>query len=121
MIELDANFNHQAYEKKWYDHSLKHKYFRALSDPSKIPFTILMPPPNVTGVLHVGHALTIALDGLRDRPLRPTAAAAPTNCPCSTGAGLCKQDAEFLTRESARADDHRTGLEACYEFADKVK
>jgi hypothetical protein len=67
--------------------------------------------------------LAIALDSLQSRPLRPYAGSqAPrTDCPCSTGAGLCKQDAEFLTREASRADDHRTGLAACYEVIDKVK
>ena len=67
--------------------------------------------------------LDAALNGLRDRPERPSTDTKPPGieCPCSTGAGLCKQDAEFLARESSRADDIRSGLEACYEFADKVK
>lgn len=67
--------------------------------------------------------LDAALNGLRDRPDRPAADSKPTGtaCPCSTGAGLCKQDAEFLVREASRADSIRVGLEACYEFADKVE
>jgi hypothetical protein len=67
--------------------------------------------------------LTIALNSLKLRPSRPPsdAPAAPrVDCPCSTGAGLCKQDAEFLTRESSRADELRTGLETSYKFIDKV-
>ena len=67
--------------------------------------------------------LDAALNGLRDRPDRPAADTKPTgtDCTCSTGAGLCKQDAEFLVREASRADSIRVGLEACHEFADKVK
>ena len=67
--------------------------------------------------------LTVALDSLRNRPDRPAPGgeAPKPDCPCSTGAGLCKQDAEFLTREAARADEQRIGLEACYTFVDEVK
>lgn len=67
--------------------------------------------------------LDAALNGLRDRPNRPAADSKPTatDCTCSTGSGLCKQDAEFLVREASRADSIRVGLEACYEYADKVK
>jgi len=67
--------------------------------------------------------LATALDSLRDRPLRPDATSPTTSTApaCGTGAGLCKQDAEFLTREAARADSQRVGLAACYEYIDKVK
>ena len=37
-------------------------FFHAEADPSKKPFTIILPPPNVTGVLHIGHALTAAVE-----------------------------------------------------------
>ena len=37
-------------------------YFRAQPDPNKKPFTIIMPPPNVTGELHLGHAMTAAIE-----------------------------------------------------------
>ena len=67
--------------------------------------------------------LNDALDSLRDRPDRAPADSKPTGTDCkgSTGAELSREDAEFLTRESSRADEIRIGLEACYEFADKVK
>ena len=67
--------------------------------------------------------LDAALNGLRDRPDRTASDTKPTGtaCTCSTGAGLCKQDAEFLVREASRADSIRVGLEACYDYADKVK
>lgn len=40
-----------------YEEWEKNNYFRAEADPSKIPFTIVIPPPNITGQLHLGHAL----------------------------------------------------------------
>lgn len=67
--------------------------------------------------------LATALDGLRDRPDRPAAGSQATGAgpACGTGAGLCKQDSEFLVREAARANEIRAGLEACYTYVDAVK
>ena len=67
--------------------------------------------------------LDAALDSLRDRPERPSTDTKPpgTDCKGSTGAELSRADARFLVGEAARADTIRVGLEACYEFADKVK
>lgn len=67
--------------------------------------------------------LDVALDGLRNRPERPAGDAKPAaaDCPCSTGAGLCRPDAEFLAREAARANELRAGLVACYEVIDGIK
>ena len=67
--------------------------------------------------------LATALDSLRDRPERPAADAQPakTDCPCGTGAGLCRQDGEFLTREAARANEIRAGLDACYQVIDGTR
>ena len=42
-------------------------YFKPKIDPAKKPFTIIMPPPNVTGELHVGHALTATLEDIMIR------------------------------------------------------
>jgi valyl-tRNA synthetase len=49
-------------EQKWYAFWLKHGYFTPKIDPARTPFTIVMPPPNVTGELHVGHALTMTVE-----------------------------------------------------------
>ena len=48
-------------EKKWYDRWEKNGYFHAVVNPAKKPYTILIPPPNVTGVLHMGHILNNTL------------------------------------------------------------
>ncbi len=55
-MELSKNFGHNEAESKWYAHWNGAGYFR--SEPDERPaYTIVIPPPNVTGVLHMGHAL----------------------------------------------------------------
>ena len=56
MKELPKIYDPKAVESKIYDFWLKGKYFHAERDPEKKPFTIVIPPPNVTGQLHLGHA-----------------------------------------------------------------
>ena len=55
--ELEKNYNPSEIEDRIYKNWLDKKYFHAEVDRSKKPFTIVMPPPNVTGQLHMGHAL----------------------------------------------------------------
>ena len=57
MKELEKNYNPSAIEEKLYQKWLDKGYFHATVNPNKKPFTIMMPPPNVTGQLHMGHAL----------------------------------------------------------------
>jgi valyl-tRNA synthetase len=54
-------------EDKWYAFWMEKGYFKPVVDPKKKPFTIIMPPPNVTGELHVGHALTATLEDIMIR------------------------------------------------------
>ena len=56
-MEMEKTYNPAAIEEKIYDRWLEKKYFHAEVDRSKKPFTIVMPPPNITGQLHMGHAL----------------------------------------------------------------
>ena len=56
-MEMKKTYNPAAIEEKIYDRWLQKKYFHAEVDRSKKPFTIVMPPPNITGQLHMGHAL----------------------------------------------------------------
>ena len=55
--ELEKTYNPQEIEGRIYSKWLEKKYFHAEVDRSKKPFTIVMPPPNITGQLHMGHAL----------------------------------------------------------------
>jgi valyl-tRNA synthetase len=49
-------------EDRWYACWQEAGYFQPVMDPARQPFTVIMPPPNVTGELHVGHALTAAIE-----------------------------------------------------------
>jgi valyl-tRNA synthetase len=55
-MDLSKNFQHQEAAAKWYQHWEKNGYFKSIPD-DRPAYTIVMPPPNVTGVLHMGHAL----------------------------------------------------------------
>ncbi|MDO5123170.1 MAG: valine--tRNA ligase [Eubacteriales bacterium] len=62
--ELAKSYNPQEVEDKIYDFWLKGKYFHAEVDKDKKPYTIVMPPPNITGQLHIGHALDNTLQDI---------------------------------------------------------
>lgn len=55
--ELEKNYDFKSVEDRTYRNWLEKKYFHAEVDKTKKPFTIVIPPPNVTGQLHMGHAL----------------------------------------------------------------
>ena len=57
MKELEKTYDPAAIEDRLYEKWLNGKYFHAEVNRSKKPFTIVMPPPNITGQLHMGHAL----------------------------------------------------------------
>ena len=67
MKELPKVYEPQAVEKKIYEFWEKGGYFRGEIDPDKEPFSIVMPPPNVTGQLHMGHALDATLQDILSR------------------------------------------------------
>ncbi len=56
-MEMQKNYDPRTFEDKLYAEWTEKGYFRAERDPAKIPFTIVIPPPNITGQLHLGHAL----------------------------------------------------------------
>ena len=57
MKELSKTYDPQSIEDRIYENWEEKKYFHAEVDHSKLPFTIVIPPPNITGQLHMGHAL----------------------------------------------------------------
>jgi valyl-tRNA synthetase len=67
MSEIPKAYEPGKIEKKWYDFWLKQGYFSPQIDPERKPFVIIMPPPNVTGELHLGHALTATLEDIMVR------------------------------------------------------
>ena len=62
--ELAKSYNPKEVEDKIYDFWLEGKYFHAEVDPDKKPYSIVMPPPNITGQLHIGHALDNTLQDI---------------------------------------------------------
>ncbi len=68
-MELSKNFDHQSTEQKWYQHWLDKNYFHSEPDDRE-PYTIVIPPPNVTGVLHMGHCLNNTIQDILIRRAR---------------------------------------------------
>ena len=64
MKELAKTYDPKQMEDRIYGEWLEKKYFHAEADRSKKPFTIVMPPPNITGKLHMGHALDNTLQDI---------------------------------------------------------
>ena len=62
--EMNKTYNPAEIEDRLYQKWLDKKYFHAEVDRSKKPFTIVMPPPNITGQLHMGHALDNTLQDI---------------------------------------------------------
>ena len=62
--ELAKSYQPSQFEDKIYDFWMKGNYFHAEADKDKKPYTIVMPPPNITGQLHIGHALDETLQDI---------------------------------------------------------
>ena len=67
MPDIPKAYEPKNVEEKLYEFWEKQGYFTPEIDRSKKPFVIIMPPPNVTGELHVGHALTATLEDIMTR------------------------------------------------------
>ncbi|MFC1897507.1 valine--tRNA ligase [Chloroflexota bacterium] len=67
QYEMPKAYEPGKVEAKWYKFWIEKDYFKPKVDPTKKPFVIIMPPPNVTGELHVGHALTATLEDIMIR------------------------------------------------------
>ena len=68
-MKIPLKFNSKEIEDKWYAYWLKNKYFKSIPD-KRDPFTIVIPPPNVTGVLHMGHMLNNSIQDILIRRSR---------------------------------------------------
>ncbi|MBE9513865.1 MAG: valine--tRNA ligase [Chloroflexi bacterium] len=67
MSEIPKAYEPGKIENKWYSFWLERGYFTPKIDPGRRPFVIIMPPANVTGELHLGHALTSTLEDIMTR------------------------------------------------------
>ena len=68
-MSAKATYDSQEVEKKWYAYWMEHDYFRSEPDDRE-PYTIVIPPPNVTGVLHMGHMLNNTIQDILIRKAR---------------------------------------------------
>ena len=66
---IPAQFDAKAVEEKWYEYWMKNNYFHSTPD-HRTPYTIVIPPPNVTGVLHMGHMLNNTIQDVLIRRAR---------------------------------------------------
>ncbi|SDF92755.1 valyl-tRNA synthetase [Paenibacillus sp. cl6col] len=64
QLSMPTTYDPKAAEQKWYDFWMKGEYFKAGERKDAEPFTIVIPPPNVTGMLHIGHALDFTLQDI---------------------------------------------------------
>lgn len=68
-MELSSQYSPQEIEEKWYDHWIEKNYFHSEPDERE-PYSIVIPPPNVTGVLHMGHMLNNTIQDILIRKAR---------------------------------------------------
>jgi len=111
-------------EKKWYKFWLKQGYFTPKIDLEKKPFVIIMPPPNVTGELHLGHALTTTLEDIMTRWHRMKGE--PTLwLPGTDHAGIATQvvvEQELAKKRLSKNDTGREEfLKVAWEWANKSR
>ncbi|KAG1650579.1 Valine--tRNA ligase [Nymphon striatum] len=68
-MDIPSKYEPQNVENHWYDYWMKHNYFHSTPDERE-PYTIVIPPPNVTGVLHMGHMLNNTIQDVLTRRAR---------------------------------------------------
>jgi len=68
--QLDKTYRSNLVEDKWYEHWIEKDYFTADANSEKEPYTIVIPPPNVTGMLTVGHVLNNTIQDILIRKAR---------------------------------------------------
>ena len=69
-MSIASKYDPSQTESKWYSYWMEHKLFSSKVNPSKEPYTIVIPPPNVTGVLHMGHMLNNTIQDVLIRRAR---------------------------------------------------
>ncbi|NOV04064.1 valine--tRNA ligase [Paenibacillus planticolens] len=70
QLQMPTTYDPKEAERKWYDYWIKNDFFKAGSRPDAETYTIVIPPPNVTGMLHIGHALDFTLQDILVRTKR---------------------------------------------------
>ena len=113
--DIPSVYNAADVERRIYESWMAKDYFKAVRDPNATPYTIIMPPPNVTGELHLGHALEKALEDALVRWRRMSGV--PTLwLPGTDHAGIATQWAVERPLAEAGRDRHELGREKYLEL-----
>ena len=113
---LDKRYDPKEIEKKWYDFWIEKEYFKAESKSDKPSYCIVIPPPNVTGSLHIGHALDNTLQDIMIRWKRMSGFNTLW-MPGTDHAGIATQNVVEKDLKAKGTDRHAIGREA---FIEKV-
>ncbi len=114
MTELDKSYNPEITEKKWYEFWTGRSLFTADPNASGEPFTIVIPPPNVTGTLHMGHALNATLQDILIRWKRMSGYNVLW-VPGMDHAGIATQNVVERQLASEKIDRHQLGRDRFIE------
>ncbi len=104
---IGKEFEPHSAEEKWYRQWLDQNYFHAKDSSDRPPFSIVIPPPNVTGMLHMGHALNNTLQDIMIR-YRRMQGTTPCGCPERTMPASATQN--VVEQELAREGKNRHDL-----------
>jgi valyl-tRNA synthetase len=114
--ELSKSYEPKAVEQAWYDYWLKKKYFHADENAGGRHFSIVIPPPNVTGQLHIGHALNSTIQDILVRWMRMSGRNTLW-VPGTDHAGIATQNVVERKLAKENVDRHVMGRDA---FVEKV-
>ncbi len=111
---LPKAYEPQAVEAKWYRFWEENGYFKPRPNPARKPFVISMPPPNVTGALHLGHAITATIEDIMTRYHRMQGDETLW-VPGEDHAGIATQTVVERLLQKEGTDRHKIGREAFVE------
>ncbi|MGC1456044.1 MAG: valine--tRNA ligase [Nitrospirota bacterium] len=114
--ELPKAYDPKSVEEKWYAFWTEKKYFHADENARSVPFSIVIPPPNVTGSLHIGHALNATLQDILVRWMRMSGRNTLW-VPGTDHAGIATQNVVERQLAKEHIDRHQLGRE---QFVSKV-
>ena len=117
---MEKNYDPSQFEEKLYKNWLEKGYFKATIDKNKTPFTIIMPPPNITSKLHMGHAFQQTIQDVIIRRKRMQGYSAlwvpgTDHAALSTEYMLCKQlEKEGTSKEQLGREGFKKRIEQWY-------
>ena len=105
-MEISSQYNPKGIEEKWYKFWTEKNYFHPENNSKKPPYTIVIPPPNITASLHMGHALNNTIQDIIIRYKRMSG----FNClwlPGTDHAGIATQNVveKMLSKKGIKRDD----------------